>query len=307
MATLAEMLRQGADKLINLPSEAQRFVTNPQAFTQLLTGKNPLPRETGFAAGATGLPPTEMSVLDPNQAPYMQGYSQGEPIGYAAMALPLAAPAAVATAKALAPKAGQMAENYMVRQNMIQPITAYHGSPHEFTKFDLEKVGTGRGVNALGKGVYATDTQEFAQNFGKNVYKIDLPDEKIAQMINFDAPLSQQPKIVTDFIKKYEEELADDLKKYGVSIKTGKTPNIYDNYKGGDLFMFVSEKFGDGAKATPFLQEAGIQGIIKKDKSGKNNANIYSIFDPSDVTILEQNNKPLARKELIQQQIDKIE
>jgi hypothetical protein len=118
MATLAEMLRQGADKLINLPSEAQRFVTNPQAFTQLLTGKNPLPRETGFAAGATGLPAQEMSVLDPNQAPYMQGYTQGEPIGYAAMAAPFAIPAV----KALAPKANQMAENYMFNQGMMPSI-----------------------------------------------------------------------------------------------------------------------------------------------------------------------------------------
>ena len=122
MATLAEMLRQGADRLVNLPSEAQRFVTNPQAFTQLLTGKNPLPRETGFAAGAMSLPPTEISVLDPNQAPYMQGYDQGEPFGIAAMALPFAAPAAVATAKALAPKAGRMAENYMVKQGFMPSI-----------------------------------------------------------------------------------------------------------------------------------------------------------------------------------------
>jgi len=118
MATLAELLRQGADKLVNLPSEAQRFITNPQAFTQLLTGKNPLPRETGFAAGATGLPAQEMSVLDPNQAPYMQGYTQGEPIGYAAMAAPFAIPAV----KALAPKANQMAENYMFNQGMMPSI-----------------------------------------------------------------------------------------------------------------------------------------------------------------------------------------
>jgi hypothetical protein len=94
MATLAEMLRQGADRLINLPSEAQRFVTNPQAFTQLVTGRNPMPRETGFAAGATGLSPTDTSVLDPNQMAYMQGYGQGEPVGIAAMALPTAVLAA---------------------------------------------------------------------------------------------------------------------------------------------------------------------------------------------------------------------
>jgi hypothetical protein len=122
MATLADMLRQGADRLVELPNDARRFMTNPQAFTQLITGKNTMPRETGFAAGAMGLPLTEMSVLDPNQAPYTQGYDQGEPFGIAAMAAPFAAPAAVATAKALAPKLGQVTENYMVRQGMIQPI-----------------------------------------------------------------------------------------------------------------------------------------------------------------------------------------
>jgi hypothetical protein len=52
----------------------------------------------------------------------MQGYSQGEPIGYAGMAAPFAAPAAVATAKALAPKAGMMAENYMVKQGFMPNI-----------------------------------------------------------------------------------------------------------------------------------------------------------------------------------------
>lgn len=122
MASLAELLRQGADRLVELPSDARRFMTNPQAFTQLVTGKNPMPRETGFAAGAMSLPPTEMSVLDLNQAPYMQGYEQGEPFGIASMVLPVAAPAAVATAKALAPKAGRMAENYMVRQGMMPSI-----------------------------------------------------------------------------------------------------------------------------------------------------------------------------------------
>jgi hypothetical protein len=91
MATLAELLRQGADKIINLPMEAQRFITNPQAFTQAVTGKNPLPRETGFAAGATGLTPDQMSVLDPNQMQYMTGYQEGEPLGIASTLVPLAA------------------------------------------------------------------------------------------------------------------------------------------------------------------------------------------------------------------------
>jgi hypothetical protein len=93
MPTLAELLRKKADVLVNLPAEAQRFITNPQAFTELF-GANQLPRETGFAAGAVGVSPknpVEGGVLNPASAPYMEGYEIGEPIGIASSLLPIAA------------------------------------------------------------------------------------------------------------------------------------------------------------------------------------------------------------------------
>jgi hypothetical protein len=93
MASLKETLREKVDKLINLPTEAQRFITNPQAFSELL-GVNKLPRETGFAAGAVGVPPknvAEGGVLNPPNLAYLEGYDLGEPIGIAASLLPIAA------------------------------------------------------------------------------------------------------------------------------------------------------------------------------------------------------------------------
>jgi hypothetical protein len=172
MATLADMLRQGADRLVDLPNDARRFMTNPQAFTQLLTGKNPLPRETGFAAGAMSLPPTEMSVLDPNQAPYMQGYDQGEPFGIAAMALPLAAPAAIATAKALAPKAGMMAENYMVRQGFM-PSVVPQGADNTITSAERMAIAQRNAalpISEGGLGLPASNTAaQRAEAMGYNI------------------------------------------------------------------------------------------------------------------------------------------
>lgn len=93
MSKLSDLLRQRADYLINLPSEAQRFITNPQAFTELF-GVNKLPRETGFAAGAVGVAPKtpyEGGVLNPLNLMYSEGYESGEPIGIAASLLPIAA------------------------------------------------------------------------------------------------------------------------------------------------------------------------------------------------------------------------
>jgi hypothetical protein len=91
--TLAELLRQKADSLINLPAEAQRFITNPQAFTELF-GANQLPKETGFAAGAVGVPPKNIAgggMLNPLNYQYAEGYESGEPIGIASSLLPIAA------------------------------------------------------------------------------------------------------------------------------------------------------------------------------------------------------------------------
>ncbi|NBQ80128.1 MAG: hypothetical protein EBT99_16250, partial [Betaproteobacteria bacterium] len=43
-----------------------------------------------------------------------------------------------------------------------------------------------------------------------SLYKVDIPDEKIAQMLDWDKPLSQQPKAVQDAINKSEYALRDE-------------------------------------------------------------------------------------------------
>ena len=112
MDRLAELLRQGADKLVNFPTEAQRFMYNPQAFTQMF-GRNQLPNETGFAEGA---------MVGDRKYGSEKGFKQGEPlalpIAVASMGAPLAAP----TARALAPKAASMAENYLAKIGGVQYI-----------------------------------------------------------------------------------------------------------------------------------------------------------------------------------------
>jgi hypothetical protein len=85
---------------------------NPQAFTQMF-GVNRLPNETGFAEGA---------MVGDRKYGSEKGFKQGEPlalpIAIASMGAPLAAP----TARALAPKAASMAEDYLAKIGGIQYI-----------------------------------------------------------------------------------------------------------------------------------------------------------------------------------------
>jgi hypothetical protein len=92
MATLAEMLRGYADKIANLPTEATRFLAGPTSFLDATTGKMNMPEERGFAEGFFGLQkPENLSVLDPRNNQYNEGYDTGEPFGYAAVASPFVA------------------------------------------------------------------------------------------------------------------------------------------------------------------------------------------------------------------------
>ena len=44
-------------------------------------------------------------------------------------------------------------------------IRAYHGSPHDFDKFDLSKIGTGEGAQAYGHGLYFAENEGTAKSY----------------------------------------------------------------------------------------------------------------------------------------------
>lgn len=44
-------------------------------------------------------------------------------------------------------------------------IKAYHGSPHDFEKFDLSKIGTGEGAQAYGHGLYFAENEGVAKGY----------------------------------------------------------------------------------------------------------------------------------------------
>lgn len=48
-------------------------------------------------------------------------------------------------------------------------IRAYHGSPHDFDKFDLRKIGTGEGAQSYGHGLYFAEDPRVADSYRKTL------------------------------------------------------------------------------------------------------------------------------------------
>ena len=272
-------------------------------------------------------------------------------------------------------------------------ITAWHGSPHTFEKFDMSKVGTGEGAQVYGHGMYFAEAPEVAKEYQRrlsadsslnyqarnvdpayihaaksfkdygstyeetlkglkqayknapekeldiaakvtfqptgSLYKVDIPDEYIPQMIKWD-------KEVPEDVRKKLSDVA--MKQFGSGLTGTSGEKLYKDLAFSLKQAGSQNPFADAAK---WLNEQGIKGIsyldqgsrtskvtstpinqldarieiLKKDiESGLGNQEVmkqklknleaerakstnltsnFVVFDPSDVKILERNDQPI--------------
>jgi hypothetical protein len=199
----------------------------------------------------------------------------------------------------------------------VAALTAWHGTPHKIQgAFDISKVGTGASANNFGHGMYFAESPDIAASFMAsrkkisnptegNLYKVDIPDEQIPQMLDWYKPLAEQTPEVQAAIQKLGDKFRP-LDELEASNVTGE--RLYRRIENS-----LGKHYGELAnpEASKMLNDVGIKGVkyenmqmVRGQGVGTNN---YVVFDPTDVKILNKYENNLNRKELIQEQIDKLE
>jgi hypothetical protein len=122
--------------------------------------------------------------------------------------------------------------------------------------------------------------QDFANWYSKNepevggLYIVDLPDEKIAQMLDYDKPLGQQPQAVQSWLKNAFNPYRDQLtaKDVGGNEPTGglilnRLQELMSEGKKADVF--TSAENPGARNASQELFDAGIPGIRYLDEQSR--------------------------------------
>ena len=138
-----------------------------------------------------------------------------------------------------------------------------------------------------------------------NLYKVDIPDQDIPTMMLWDKPLGEQSafvkKAVNSLKKQVTPEMRDELGGdlnvlFGKDVTPAQFLNTWE-------IIHPESKIGIGEE---LLNKAGVKGIRYWDmgsRQGEQGTSNFVVFDPSTVKILEENGKPLTRKELIEKQV----
>jgi hypothetical protein len=123
---------------------------------------------------------------------------------------------------------------------------------------------------------------------GGNLYQVDLPDEQIARMLDFDKPLSEQPENVRQAVRGIVE--SEEL------YKGRFAPRFLDpRTTGGDALGVLNEALGGPDVASTYLRQAGIPGIRYLDQgsrgAGQGTSNFVVFPGMEDMLRIEQINE----------------
>ena len=150
-------------------------------------------------------------------------------------------------------------------------------------------------TNSATKIIEAIDRGAFDPKGGGSLYKVDLPDEQIAKMLDWDKPLSQQAPEVQQAIAPFVEDIVKNSlhgEDYLLNGQWTRTRDIPANNLWGNL----ANQYGP-EKASQTLYEAGIPGIQYLDQAsrgaGEGTRN-YVVFSDEIPQILERNNQPIG-------------
>jgi hypothetical protein len=300
----------------------------------------------GAGRGYLGLDKPEYGGLLSEEA-----YKTGQAMGYMpAIGAPAGAFKAAAQAPGLLSDAAQFLRNLSPEQMGLLGITAFHGSPHRFGKFDASKIGTGEGAQAYGHGLYFAESPDVARGYrerlsgssnnkfilggkefsfiggspewlnfrnlakqegfsaeasalayqklrefkgnldaasgdlrwmengtkihddaanlllktqykpeGGAFYTVDIPDEMIGKMLDWDKPLKQQPKNVQSALQSIlEQEYSPEM----VRALSG-------NKTGGEIVESLNKLLGSPSVASQYLKTEGVPGVRYLDQGSR--------------------------------------
>lgn len=133
------------------------------------------------------------------------------------------------------------------------------------------------------------------------LYKADIPDEQIPMMIDWDKPFNKQNPEIQALLKDKANFFGD--KNVGEALGRANRNKLF----GGDL---LGKNEATPKEISEYFNSVGIAGIKYLDAGSrgvkKGTTNFVS-FRPETVEILERNNRPVTRKELLEQEFNKLE
>ena len=184
-----------------------------------------------------------------------------------------------------------------------------HGTPHDFEKFDLDKIGTGEGNQAFGYGLYFTEDSKIAKSYASKlsddktgvVYKVKIKDGRQKEWLEWREAIDESQterlqEVVRSKKSDYDEYLnntSEDNSHTGAAEVLFNPDLSMDErpLQAGAVYADLRDAFGQ-QEATRIMKEAGFEGVKYRTKKGRGDNFNYVIFDSNSIVVESKSTKP---------------
>lgn len=194
-------------------------------------------------------------------------------------------------------------DKFLLKEIVQTDMTLYHGTPHDFIRFQTKNIGTGEGSQCFGYGLYFTENKSVAE-FYANMLKRPLGYVYTVSVKNgefFEWYKRLDNTFKANFINKMHElgynEMPYKRMLEAGKIKTYSLPveEAADYFPNGKFFYEnMSLLLGGQKEASAFLYQLGFAGIkypvgsFLKDKISDVYGYNYVIFNGDTVKIIDK-------------------
>ena len=143
-----------------------------------------------------------------------------------------------------------MADPALTGEEVDGDIAAYHGTPHDFERFDMSKIGSGQGEQAYGHGLYFAQNEDVAKT-----YRDDLSSNRQVLDDRPVADLAREGLMAREATP--DQEIARFVNQYGRTarnVMAVNAPHLVDRYDeliGGDRLKSAGKMYEVRIKAHP--------------------------------------------------------
>ena len=178
-------------------------------------------------------------------------------------------------------------------------VEAYHGSPHHFDRFSLEKIGTGEGAQAFGWGLYFTEKEDIARYYARSLatYEGEKLGPKIDELDSWELNSLEEwlgdngQNVWSDYEEmakakgvdwsKINYDNMDDVKKDTIKTYLGIAPNWLGGYFPGNTSVFSDYT----EEIRQWLEDQGYD--VEKPSRNLYKVTLHKGKDPSEYTWLD--------------------
>nr|DAX84660.1 MAG TPA: crystallin beta/gamma motif-containing protein [Caudoviricetes sp.] len=188
--------------------------------------------------------------------------------------------------------------------------SAWHGSPYQFSAFDLGAIGTGAGAQAHGWGLYFAADRTVAEAYKEgSLYEVEIPEDDV--LLDEQKSYEKQPQKVKKALDKLLSHLTiEQLENWNDVSRLGKEKVIADIKRamlesdGQTIYGTLCDLTNGEKEASLLLNKYGIKGIAYEDKNAGRG---FVIFDDKAISIIERYNQEAANAQMAAERLQEDE